>query len=53
MQLQGLVQLKNSPTPGIEPSTFQLVAYCLNQLRYRVPQKHVKYLDRNNLIKTK
>jgi hypothetical protein len=53
MQLQGLVQLKNPPTPGIEPSTFWLVAYFLNQLLYRVPQKYAKYLDRNNLTKTK
>jgi hypothetical protein len=26
---------------GIEPATFWLVVYCLNQLRYRVPQIYV------------
>jgi hypothetical protein len=45
MRLEGLRQLKNSMTSsGIEPATFQLVAYCLNQLRYSVPP------DKNNII---
>jgi hypothetical protein len=37
VRMEGLGQLKNSPHPGLEPATFQLVAYCLNQLRYHMP----------------
>jgi hypothetical protein len=41
VRLEGLGQLKNPMTSsGIEPATFWLVAECLNQLRYRVPQYH-------------
>jgi hypothetical protein len=36
VRLEGLGQLKNLMTsPGIEPATLGLVAFCLNQLRYR------------------
>jgi hypothetical protein len=36
--MEGLGQLKNAITSsGIEPSTFQLLALCLNQLRYHMP----------------
>jgi hypothetical protein len=37
VRLEGFGQLKNPMiSPGIETATFQLVAQCLNQLRYCV-----------------
>jgi hypothetical protein len=42
VRLEGLGQLKNPVTSlGIDPVTFRLVAQCLNQLRYRVPQGNI------------
>jgi hypothetical protein len=38
VRLEGLDKLKNSTSFGLEPATFRLVTYYLNQLRYRVPQ---------------
>jgi hypothetical protein len=35
--LEGLGKLKKSTSLGLDPMTFQLVAECLNQLRYYVP----------------
>jgi hypothetical protein len=38
VRLEGLSKLRNPVTSsGIEPATFQIVAQCLNQLRYRAP----------------
>jgi hypothetical protein len=37
LRLEGLGNLKKSTSSGLDPATFRLVAYCLNQLRYRVP----------------
>jgi hypothetical protein len=40
VRLEGLGQLKNPVTSSrIEPTTFRLVALCLNPLWYRVPPK--------------
>jgi hypothetical protein len=42
LRLERLGQLKNPMTSSeVEPATFRLVAYCLNQLLYRVPQSLV------------
>jgi hypothetical protein len=39
--LEELGQLKNQVISlGLEPLTFWLVAYCLNQLHYHVPQQY-------------
>jgi hypothetical protein len=37
VQLEGLGKLKKSTSLGLEPATFQLVAWCLNQLWYHMP----------------
>jgi hypothetical protein len=43
VRLERLGQLKNSVTSSeLEPATFRLVAWRLNQLRYRVPYSLVK-----------
>jgi hypothetical protein len=38
LRLEGLGTLKKSTSSGLDPATFRLVAYCLNQLRYLVRQ---------------
>jgi hypothetical protein len=44
MRLERLGLLENAMTSaGIESTTFWLVAYCFNQLRYRVPKKVYLY----------
>jgi hypothetical protein len=38
VRLEVLDQLKKSTSSGLDPDTFRLVAYCINQLLYRVPR---------------
>jgi hypothetical protein len=58
--LEGLGQLKNTVTSsGINSATFQLLAYCFNQLRYNVPllyclgiKENLAYIPQVAVIKT-
>jgi hypothetical protein len=51
VQLEGLGQLKNPVILSeIEPATFRLVAWCLNQLRYRVPPISIVTLYTTRLV---
>jgi hypothetical protein len=38
VQLEGLHQLNIPVSSGIEPAIFQLVVYCFNEVRHRMPQ---------------
>jgi hypothetical protein len=51
-RLEGLGPMKNPMTSSrIEPATFRLVAWCLNQLRYRVHHINNIYLLKLDLIR--
>jgi hypothetical protein len=53
MRLEGLGQLKNPMTSSaIELMALWFVAYCLNQLRYRVPppDKHANNFYMKHLL---
>jgi hypothetical protein len=43
--LEGLDNLKKSTPSGLETATSRLVAYCFNQLHYRVPPVFVYLLE--------
>jgi hypothetical protein len=44
VRLEVVRKLKNPTTSsGIEPTTFMLVVYYLNQLRYRIPHYYYYY----------
>jgi hypothetical protein len=43
VRMEGLGQFRSPMTSsGFDPATFQLVAQCLNQLRYRVPPLYLR-----------
>jgi hypothetical protein len=49
--LERLYPFKGSMTSsGIEQATFRLVAYCLNQLRYRVVLKAKKACNNEKIV---
>jgi hypothetical protein len=43
------LKLKKSTSSRLDPSTFRLVTWCLNQLRYRVPPMKLKQNLKNYL----
>jgi hypothetical protein len=45
VQLEGISQLKNGMTSGIEDAAFRLETQWLNRLRYRVPSKNMVTLQ--------
>jgi hypothetical protein len=51
VRLEGLGQLKYSISSGLECVTFLLVAWCRNQLRYRVPP--IQWVPRAFFLKVK
>jgi hypothetical protein len=53
VRLEGLGQLKNCNSSGLDPATFRLVAKCFNQLRYRVPSTPLMSLRKLNMVENR
>jgi hypothetical protein len=50
VRLEGLGKLKKSTSSGLESATFRLIAWCLNQLRYRVPHRIHRFYNITYLV---